>query len=362
MNEGYEYYTKFGWSQNPFTLTISPNLMVGYSSQTKKLLSHVFNSHKMAMVVGHTGSGKTTLMNWLSGYINNNKNSFESYYIPKCPRTKQDLVDIFKFLFGYNIIDNFRFKDLNTQNLPKFLVKKTRKNKAVVLVDEAHETSLEVLEWLRTLNDMVPNLLIIFAGLPIFEKKIETKLPTLYMRITTKTYLESLNYVETESLIRKRIENSGGEGLKPFTSNSVKRIFEISGGFPREVIKICDRLVEAAAEKNIPTINETFVNESYTTKKTKKKISVPKHKKTKISLSDKQRRILEIINGKPELTPVDIADEMDTGNYKSKNNAVRSINNILRRMMEDDLVKREKSGNTYTYSLTGKSKSVFAEA
>ena len=56
----YEYYSKFGWSSNPFTLTISPSLMVGYSEQCDSLLSHVINLHKFASVIGPTGSGKST--------------------------------------------------------------------------------------------------------------------------------------------------------------------------------------------------------------------------------------------------------------------------------------------------------------
>ena len=103
-------------------LTISPDLMVGYSSQAKKILSHIFNSHKMALIIGHTGSGKTTLMNWINNHINSKNNLFHSYYVPKCPESKEDLISLFKFLFGYNLIDNFRFKDLNTQSLPRFLV------------------------------------------------------------------------------------------------------------------------------------------------------------------------------------------------------------------------------------------------
>ncbi|MBD3156138.1 MAG: AAA family ATPase [Candidatus Aenigmarchaeota archaeon] len=362
MSESYEYYTKFGWEQNPFTLKISPSLMVGYSSQTDELLSHVFNSHKMAIVIGHTGSGKTTLMNWLNDYINNNKDSFTSHYIPKCPRTKEDMIALFKFLFGYNIIDNFRFRSLSTQNLPRFLVKKTSNNKNVVLVDEAHETSIEVLEWLRTLNDMVPNLLIIFAGLPVFEKKLETELPTLYMRITTKTYLESLNYVETESLIRRRIEDSNGDGLKPFTSEAVKKVFEISGGFPREIIKLCDKLIEGASKNNIPAINGLFVEQMVSSEVPKEKIVAHKQQKPDVSISSKQKNILRIINKNPSLNPSQIVRKMDTDSYKNKNNAVRSVNNILRRLMEEGLVQREKSGNTYIYSLTGKSRSIFAEA
>lgn len=361
MNRNYEYYTNFNWLQNPFTLKISPQLMVGYSSQTNTLLSHIFNSHKLALVVGHTGSGKTTLLNHINDFINNSRKPFQSYYIPKAPKSKKDLILLFKFLFGYNILDNFRFKDLNTQSLSDFLFKKTLRKKAVLLIDESHESSIEVLEWLRTLSDMVPNLLIVFAGLPIFENKLETELPTLSMRVTSKTYLGSLNQIETESLIRKRIEDAKGNGLDPFTPESIKRIFEISGGFPREIIKICDKLIKKSSEINIPTINENFVNQVFESQEKAEK-PVQEYQESKILISDKQKNVLEVLNKKPKISPNEIVENMTQESYKNKNNAIRSINNILRRMMRDDLVEREKVGNSYVYSLSGKAKSVFAEA
>jgi len=361
MNKNYEYYTNFNWSQNPFTLKISPQLMVGYSSQTNTLLSHIFNSHKIALVIGHTGSGKTTTLTWINDFINNSNEFFQSYYIPKPPKSKEDLILLFKFLFGFNIVDNFRFKNLNTQNLSKFLVKKIMRKKTVFLIDEAHESSIEVLEWLRTLTDMIPNLLIVFAGLPVFEKKIETELPTLAMRVTTKVNLESLNFVETESLVRKRIEDANGKGLEPFTSESMKRIFEISGGFPREVIKLCDKLIEQSSKENISTINETFVNQIFTSSKKTQKI-IQTHEDTKILISEKQRTILKILDKKPKLSPTEIVENLEQSSYKNKNNAIRSVNNILRRLMRDELIIRQKMGSRYVYLLSGRTKSIFADA
>ena len=361
MIKNYEYYTNFNWSQNPFTLKISPQLMVGYSSQTNTLLSHIFNSHKIALVVGHTGSGKTTTLTWINDFINNSNKLFQSYYIPKPPKSKEDLILLFKFLFGFNIVDNFRFKNLSTQNLSKFLVKKTMRKKTVLLIDEAHESSIEVLEWMRTLTDMIPNLLIVFAGLPVFEKKMETELPTLAMRITTKINLESLNFVETESLVRKRIEDAGGKGLEPFTSDSMKRVFEISGGFPREVIKLCDKLIEQSSKENISAINETFVNQIFTSSKKTQKI-IQTREDTKILISEKQRTILEILDKKPKLSPSEVVENLEQDSYKNKNNAIHSVNNILRRLMRDELIIRQKMGSRYVYSLSGKTKSIFADA
>jgi general secretion pathway protein A len=355
LQNDYEYFTKFNWNSNPFTLTIDPQLMVGYSDQGNSLLSHVHNLHKFALISGPTGSGKTTLMLWLRSQLMAFK-KFYPHYISKPPRSSKELVALFKSFLGFNIIDKVRYGDLSLFGLQKFVVRKLKNKQFVLLIDEAHESSVANLEWVRTIADSIPNLYIIFAGLPIFEKNAETQLPTLFMRITTKTYLNNLTKTETESLIQKRIENSGGEGLKPFTNDAVERIHEITGGFPREIIKICDQLVKIAAEKNISSINRSFIDQIIKISEATEPVEM------QAPLSQKQKEILGILNKNPDLTPSQIISHFPTEEYKDRDNAVRSINNILKRLLKDELIQRKKLGNSYVYFLTGKAKTVFTEA
>jgi len=354
MNE-YEYYTKFDWSSNPFTLSISPELMVGYSEQTNSLLSHVHNLHKFALVVGSTGSGKTTLLMWLRTQLMAYKKFFP-YYVSKPPRSPKNLILLFKSILGYGFLDKIRDKNLTPFNLSRFIFRKLKGKHFVLFIDEAHESSITNLEWIRTIVDSTPNLSVIFASLPIFEDKLISKLPTLSMRINTKVYLDSLSKSETESLIMKRIENVGGNGLKPFTSEAVERIFEISGGFPREIIKTCDKLIKNAAQKNIPNINISFVRQILKTPE------IPKPIELKFILSRKQENILKILNETPNLTPNEIVEHLDLESYKDKNNAIRSVNNILRRLLKNEFLHRKKLGNSYVYFLSGKGKTIFTEA
>ena len=204
--------------------------------------------------------------------------------------------------------------------------------------------------------DSTPNLSVIFAALPIFEKKIETKLSTLHMRFTTKVFLNSLNRTETESLILKRIESVNGEGLKPFSPESINRIYEVTGGFPREIIKTCDLLLREASRDNIFFLNQEFVD---TVLKPK---DIEEPEKLRITLTDKQNKILLMLNENPDLRPTEIVNHLETDGYKNRNNAIRSINNILRRLLADGMVERRKIKNTYLYSLSGKAKTIFTEA
>jgi type II secretory pathway predicted ATPase ExeA len=288
----------------------------------------------------------------------NSEQDIQSFYIPKPPKKKEELIFVFKSILGYNFIDKFQMSSVDIINLPKFITKKTRNKNTVFLIDEAHECSIDVLEWLRTLVDMVPKMSIVFAGLPIFEKILENELTTLSMRVTTKVFLESLDYSETESLIRKRIEMVGGRGIDPFSSDSVKAIFEMTGGFPREIIKSCDKLISESARKNLSNINRDFSIENLSNK------SKPVLKKVKkdLKIPTKQMSILKILSKENNLSPSGIVDLMGNDDYKTKNNAIRSVNNILRRLMKEELISRKKDGNAYVYYLTGKSKSLLAEA
>lgn len=355
MESKYEYFSKFGWTNNPFTFTISPDLMVGYSQQTESLLSHIFNQHKAAMVIGPTGAGKTTILHWLNVQIKA-YNGFKSYYIAKPPNKKEDLIEIFKHHLGYSFVDRIRFSKINMNNISRFLTRKTLHKTTVFLIDEAHECSLEVLEWLRTINDIVPNLILVFAGLPTFEKKLETDLPTLLMRVNTRVYLDSLSEIETESLIEKRIDRVNGNGIKPFTREAVLKIHEITGGFPREIIKICDYLIKEAAKNNISVINQSFIEQVYKT------TNIPASEEIKFTLTSKQKEILDLLNKESNLSPTEIVQRIDIKNYKSKSHAIRSVNNILRRLMDDDLIMRTKTANKFVYSLSGKAKTILAEA
>jgi len=351
----YEYFSKFNWSSNPFTLKVSPELMVGYSQQSDSLLSHIFNLHKFALLVGPTGSGKTTLLLWLKSQLMAYKKFFP-FYVSKPPKSTKNLIMLIKSILGYNFLDKIRQKNMSMYDLPKFVFRKLRKKHLVLLVDEAHESSLNNLEWLRTLVDSVPNFFVVFAGLPVLENKLETQLPTLSMRITTKTYLNSLTGTETQSLILKRIESVGGNGSNPFTSDAIGRIFESTGGFPRELIKTCDKLVCEAVKRNITSIDRNFVDEI-----------VYKHTSAyspefKPNLSRKQKTILKILNDNPNLTPSGISEHIDQSEYKDRNSAIRSINNIMKRLLSDETIQRKKVGNSFVYYLTGKAKTLFAEA
>ncbi|MEM5778017.1 MAG: AAA family ATPase [Candidatus Aenigmatarchaeota archaeon] len=356
---------KWGWRENPFILKIDPKLFVGYEEQVKAAFKHIENKHKIALISGKTGSGKTTFLKWLEKNYNTSK-----LYVSKPPENPEDFVNIFTEIFGLNFWERLLRKKPNLYNLPNYINKKLKGNHLVFLVDEAHETNKQVLEWLRVLTDQIENISLIVAGMPILEQKIKSELETLDQRITTRISLTSLNRIEMKQLIQKRIESVGGKGIEPFTEAALEKIYERTGGFPREVLKLCDRLVNTALEKGLDVIDAKDIEEHREIELPKVRVEEPvvsfmpkpPTEEQFKNLPYKQKRILEILSKKDWITPTSMIEDLDIKNYKTKGHAIRSINNILKRLMLEGYVQREARGKAFMYALTPKVKTMFVQS
>jgi len=354
-----KYMKVFNWKENPFSFKILPDLIVGYSRETEKLSTSIQNNDKLSILIGPTGSGKTTLLKFLTNRFEKHRKIF---YLSKPPNSPDDWVKIFTNFIHVGALERLfsRSKNINIYNLSEWVNEKMKNKKAVLLVDEGHEASTETLEWLRTLTDQIDNLSVVIAGLPTLEPILRDRLETFMRRANTKVELTNLTKSEIRELIKRRIEHVGGEDIKPFTSETVEIIYEKTGGFPREVIRMCNDLVNKALEDNISTVDMNFMKDAEfgTHISSPRRTSLGSLK----SLPSKQRNIIEILWKYGELTPTEIVDKMDMDDYKSKDNAIRSINNILKRLVKDGTIIRKKRGKSYQYVLSEKIRTLMVHA
>ncbi len=355
-----EKLKKRNWNSNPFVLKIDPKLFTGYEEQVDATLNHINNGHKVAILTGNTGSGKTSMLKWLEYNLTENV-----FYVSKPPQNPEMFVDIVLDHFPLGFFERILKKKPSLHTLPKYVNSKLKNEKLVFLLDEAHETNRDVLEWLRVIIDQIDSVSLIMAGLPSLEQNVRDKLETLDQRITSRIVLTSLGRQDVEDMIRKRIEAVGGKDTMPFTPEAVDRIFIKTGGFPREVLKQCDRLINKVDKDVIDAadvqemreveISKVRVDEPVVTFSPK-----PPSKEQLTNLPYKQRKIIEMLAKSDWLTPTSISDALE-GTYKSKGHAIRSVNNILHRLMLDGFVQRESRGKAFMYALTPKIKTMLVE-
>jgi hypothetical protein len=177
--------------------------------------------------------------------------------------------------------------------------------------------------------------------------------------VNTKIELANLTRSETRELVKRRIEWVGGDDIKPFTSDAMERIYEKTGGFPREVIRICNDLVKKAVGNNITAIDTSFLSESVSD------YAMKPHRMSLDSLNilpARQKNIIDILWKYGEMTPSEVVEKMDTDDYKSKDNAIRSINNILKRLVKEGTIIRKRRGKSYQYVLSDKIRTLMVSA
>lgn len=341
-----KWLKKHNLKRNPFILEINPSLFVGYGSQIKEIINGLEQQQKLILISGPTGSGKTTLISYL---VDKRR---DYIYLNKPPRK---IIELFGLL-DYFIKDLwflrriFIRKPKKINDLPSFLDKIIDKPK-VLFVDEAHEASIEVLEWFRVMVDHVKNLTIVFSALPVFEELLNKNLETLKRRITKKIELTALTKEETEELIRKRIKNVGGEDIAPFSYNIIDYIYSRTGGFPREVILLCNELFEIGAEKNVELITQDILE-----KKPEKYTEIRRKIENLKSLPEKQRMLINIIAEREPINPKEMIDYLK--NYPSEKHALRAVNNLLGRLVKQGYVERKKEGKTYIYKLSPSTRTI----
>lgn len=343
----------FNWHSNPFSFMILPNLFVGYSKERDLITNSISNADKFTLLLGPTGSGKTTLLRHLIP-------RFADHYViflPKPPKNPEDWVGIFSCFTKKGLLSSLlkRGDKPDLYNLSEKINSCLKEKRCILFVDEGHEATQESLEWLRTITDQVNNMTVVLAGLPIFENVLKETLETFLRRITLRVDLGCLSMMETREFIKKRIESVGGEDIKPFTSPIIEHIHEQTGGFPREVLKLCNELAQKALEKGITTIDSGFLEETDMSPR----VSVD----TLETLPQKQKLIVDTLMKEGELTPTELVAKLQaTGEYKDQDNAIRSVNNLVRRLMSDGFLERKRFGKAYRYKISPRYQTLLVNA
>ncbi len=341
----------FGWKDNPFSFRIDPSCYCGNETQVNRILQSISSGEKFSLVTGPTGSGKTTLFRLLMQHTN----GMRVIYLPKPPANASEWIAAFQPLLSRRL--SFLHTKPTIFTLNEQINRTLGKHPCLLLVDECHEAPVESLEWMRTFTDQITNLQIVMGGLPVLETLLTKNLETLFRRVTTTIRLSSLTKAETRELMKKRIEQYGGEDVKPFSPAAIDHIYEKSGGFPREILRHCNELALLAAQKKQSLID----TELFAALPPLPNGAVETHSLVD-TLPDKQKALLEAVSVSEPLTPAKIASLLSPQDYKDKDNAVRSVNNLLKRLMGQGFVVRTKSGKAYKYTISPKYRTLFVKA
>ena len=117
---------------------------------------------------------------------------------------------------------------------------------AVLIIDEAQNLSIPVLEQIRMLSNLETEKekllqIILFGQLELDQKLRSAELKQLNQRIAIRHHLLPLTRTETESYIYQRLMVAGSQGSITFSKSALHEIYKFSKGTPRLINLLCDR-------------------------------------------------------------------------------------------------------------------------
>jgi len=133
----------------------------------------------------------------------------------------------------------------------------------LLLIDEAHTLSVEVLEQLRLLSNIIEQghsrVQFVLAGnQPLEEQLLTPQSNSLNQRIHCRVYLSGMGLAELFSYIDFHWRRVGGD-QHPFSDEAVRALHTATLGIPRLVHQLADQALGFATQQHLESIDETSI-------------------------------------------------------------------------------------------------------
>ncbi|MHB8746497.1 MAG: ExeA family protein [Gammaproteobacteria bacterium] len=245
------YCAYFGLDENPFTITPDPRYLY-LSKRHREALAHLLfgigAGGGFVQLTGEIGMGKTTLCRGLLEQLPDN---VDVALILNPRVTALELVaSICDELHVAYPADSTSLKRLIDALNGYLLEAHARGRRTILIIDEAQNLSIEVLEQVRLLTNLETTqqklLQIILIGQPELKLLLKREdLRQLAQRITARYHLSALASNETCAYVAHRLQVAGMK-TPLFTRAALRRVHRLSGGIPRLINVICDRAMLGA--------------------------------------------------------------------------------------------------------------------
>jgi general secretion pathway protein A len=253
------YLEHFRLQDLPFRLSPDPSFL--YLSQIHSrakayMESTIWFTDGFVVITGEIGSGKTTL---IETFLRELEQDVVVAQINQTQITPVEFLQAILVQFGFSPFKMRKAELLATIN--EFLVEQYAKGRKVLLiVDEAQNLSLKVLEELRLLSGVETTrqkvLHIILAGQPELSEKLDSpELIQLMQRVRLRFHLTALSESDTTEYIRHRLRVAGAGDRDLFEPETFFVIYRYTGGIPRLVNTLCDTAMLVAFAKDRPTVS-----------------------------------------------------------------------------------------------------------
>ena len=248
----YEEY--YGFTEKPFSLTPDPKYLFKSASHASafELLQYAVRRREGFIVItGDIGTGKTTLCRAILEQLD--KKTFTALVLNPF-LSEEDLLRLILQDFGVvsrEEIKRGRLVGVSKQELietlNEFLLSlQSLRAQALLIIDEAQNLPLQVLEQIRILSNLETEkdklLQIVLVGQSNLKDLLRrADLRQLDQRVSIRFDLKPLTQDETSAYVQHRLSVAGGGAAVSFVPKALGVVHHYTGGIPRLINLLCDR-------------------------------------------------------------------------------------------------------------------------
>ncbi|MCG3175971.1 MAG: IS481 family transposase ISChy3 [Candidatus Omnitrophica bacterium] len=240
------YEPFYGLKEKPFGVTSNPSYL--YLSQRHQealscLLYGIRERLGFIEMTGEVGTGKTTVCRALLDQLDTRT---RSAFIFNSNLSELQLLQTIVDDLG--IRTTSRSKGALYAELNRFLIEQLAAgNNVVVIIDEAQNLSLKLLEQVRMLSNLEAAneklVQIVLVGQPELRDKLnDPRLRQLRQRIAVRYQIKPLEREELPRYVGHRLSLAGSNGSGPiFTDAALDSVYRYTSGIPRMINLVCDK-------------------------------------------------------------------------------------------------------------------------
>jgi putative secretion ATPase (PEP-CTERM system associated) len=257
----------YGLKGRPFQLTPDPAFY--FESLThRKALSYLnyglAQGEGFVVITGEVGAGKSTLVAHLMSKIDPARLTAAQIVTSKLDG--EEIIHVIAQAFGLMIDGHDKATALGA--IEAFLHEEARAGRRTLLiVDESQNLSIEALEELRMLSNFQlgahPLLQTLLLGQPEFREILQTseQLEQLRQRVIAAHHLDAMEPNEVQPYIEHRMTCVGWDGNPAFDQRVFAEIYTATGGVPRRINQIVNRLLLLGAVEQRTRIDGAMLSQ-----------------------------------------------------------------------------------------------------
>ncbi|MEO1042704.1 MAG: AAA family ATPase [Pseudomonadota bacterium] len=256
------YEKHFRLKRKPFATHPEPDMLFwsdGHKMARTMLAYGLTSGNGAVVITGEIGSGKTTLLHDLA---RRHKDGNRFGALTGDIGYENDVASW--ILYGFGIESKATSANQSLSHLDKFLAQnRSAGRKAVLFIDEAQLIEPRLLERIRVLAERQsggrPVLQLVLFGQPELGALLNMpQLAQFRQRVVAHYHLRAFSLQESADYIASRLSLAGARA-EIFTPGAIDRIFEASGGIPRQINIVADTAMVYAFASESKEVNADIV-------------------------------------------------------------------------------------------------------